>query len=144
VTDEDYTTRKLAAELLGRLGHRSAIEPLIAATTDASWEVRQAAFVALAALFGNVPELLEHLPRALSDSNPAVRIEGVRLLSDTKQPEVLRLLESAVNDDNDLVKVEIAERLGQLGNKRGAVMLLEMADRSRTVHDNYLASRTAN
>ena len=97
--------RRLAANLLGRLGDRAAIQPLVAAAADQDPDVRAAAVAALTRLdpAGAARDVGQ---AALRDAHAAVRIAGVRAIA----PPELSVADHAalVADPDPAVRAEAA------------------------------------
>jgi HEAT repeat protein len=82
---KDEGVRQAAAEALGKIKDRRAVEPLIAALKDESFSVRQAAAEALGKI--KDPRAVEPLSAALKDArNGDVRLAAARSAGKNQRP----------------------------------------------------------
>ncbi len=109
-------TRRLAAELLGRLADRQSQGPLVAGLRDPDADVRAAALAALERI-GSV-DVLADVEVALEDPDPAVRIAAVRTCASLERHTgrggggILASAESRLTDDpSPRVRAELAVAL---------------------------------
>ncbi len=130
-------TRRLAAEMLGRMGNLLAAPDLIERLADDDAYVRAAATKALADL-GAKPAFGEII-LGLDDPDDSVREETLASLPKLgidSSPELVRTLERLLKDKNVRVRSHTAVALAYLGNVKSAQTLL-----SRMLKSPDLASR---
>jgi len=130
-------TRRLAAEMLGRMGNLLAAPDLIERLADGDAYVRAAATKALADL-GAKPAFGEII-LGLDDPDDSVREETLASLPKLgidSSPELVRTLERLLKDKNVRVRSHAAVVLAYLGNVKSAQMLL-----SRMLKSPDLVSR---
>ncbi|MGE5138298.1 MAG: Npt1/Npt2 family nucleotide transporter [Rudaea sp.] len=110
-------TRRIAAEVLGRMGDASAAPDLEKAAADEDAHVRRAAVHALGEL---AVEGAAHVVTArLSDTDPGVRAEASRvfpILKPVPEPHERRKLEELLGDGETHVAVQAAVALAGLGD----------------------------
>jgi HEAT repeat protein len=110
--DSDESVRAYAAEALGEIGDKQAVEPLQRRLQqDASSYVRGTAAEALGRL--KDPRAVEPLINALSDEAHYVRENAVNALDEIADPRALEALEAAAAHDGDIsvrLKAELAVR----------------------------------
>ena len=114
--DGEADTRRMAVEILGRVGDRKAVEPLCATLRDSHWAVRQAAVRALAALGDS--KAVEPLCVALEDSDSTVRRATVAALVGLGDPRAVEPLCAALRDSDGAVRQAAVAALVGLGDKR--------------------------
>lgn len=147
IRDPNFAVRRNAAAALGKIASRSSIEPLIAAISDKSWNVRTAATEALGKYRGfidsDIPregagdlhdKITNSLLSSLSDTEARVRETGARVLSSfgdkfVEEP-LLNLLEGSVSDGE---KIAAIRSLGDLGSKNAVPKLEGLYSRSDSV-----------
>ena len=124
LTAEQPGARRLAAELLGRLGDRAASDGLAAAASDSDPEVRAAAIGALMAVGG--PGAADRSAAvamaALADPMPAVRIAAVRAT-----PAALiggPMTDALAADPDPRVRAEVAIALAGAGSGAAAIAIV--------------------
>ena len=118
-------TRRLAAEMLGRMGNLLAAPDLIERLADDDAFVRAAATKALAEL-GAKPAIREII-LGLDDPNDAVREETLASLPKLgidSSPELIRTLERLLKDKNIKIRSHAAVVLAYLGEVKSAQELL--------------------
>jgi len=97
LTDALPARRRLAAEVLGKMDDRSAIEPLTHALDDSDVEVRRAAIDALIQL--NAPSALDAIARRVGDPDASVRacaLDALSAWSAEPRPEYAGALQDPV------------------------------------------------
>ncbi len=121
--------RRMAAELLGRLGAHEASDPLVAALRDPDAGVRASALGALAALAPSSPDGLvpETVSALLTDPDPVVRATAIRAVSrlDGTGAAVLRTADDLASDASASVRAELAIALRHAGEEGRPRALIE-------------------
>ena len=112
--DRDKGVRKAAAEALGKIGNKRAVEPLIQAFEDIDWAVREAAVEALYKIGKSAIGLLN---RALKDKNELVRLSAAEALGKIGGNKAVRALTRALKDEDMYVRQAAAEAVGILRSK---------------------------
>ncbi len=115
--DGKPTIRRTSAEILGKLGAREAIAPLIHALDDADAEVRRAALGALAAL--DAQNAVEPIAARLQDPDASVRGSAVSTLA-ILAPQASARWSSAVRDPEPTVRARAAVALCRTGQADAA------------------------
>ncbi len=115
LTDPRPATRRLAAQILGRVGNPSAVEPLTVALDDPEPAVRTAVLGSQAALDAQPgPELRAHAERMLRDASLEVRMQAMLLLARLGDTEAVRSSLHAALAERDVTKrVAALEAFGQ-------------------------------
>ena len=110
---KDEGVRQAAAESLGKIKDRRAVEPLIAALKDESFSVRQAAAEAL----GKIKDrrAVEPLSAALKDAEGPVRLAAAESLGKIKDRRAVEPLSAALKDAEWVVCIAAAQALDHLG-----------------------------
>jgi HEAT repeat protein/ATP/ADP translocase len=117
--------RRLASELLGRLGGSEAADALVGAVADPDPEVRVAALLALAVDGQARPENADAIARALADAEPAVRAAAVRALAASDAALFDRVRDRLAADSSPAVRAEVAGALAAGGDVEGARIIIE-------------------
>jgi len=112
--DKEGTIRKFAANLLGRIGDKRAIEPLGMALYDLHHEVGKASAMALAS-FG--VSALDVLIEALSHPEMWIRIHSVQGVAKINDVRVAPILLQMLNDPEREVKKQVIGSMGELKDK---------------------------
>ncbi len=124
--DDSEGTRRLSAELLGQMGHSSAVSPLLTTLlADSSPEVRRTVISALVQL--KAPEAFPNIAESLSDPDPPVRAEAavaLRNLGVRLDYSAYALLRKSLNDRDPTVRREAAMTLLAAGRKGEALVTL--------------------
>lgn len=110
--DEDEDVRQAAANALGRLKHRSAIQPLVRALEDESTEVRRAALDALGEYERGVPAA--PIRRLLSHEDPEFRSEAAHMLGHLKDRASIPAIAALLVDVSDDVRYHALEALDEM------------------------------
>jgi len=158
LSDTDPEVRAAAAEALGKIGAKAAIQALENRMNDSAEEskVRVSAAVALGKM-GN-KKAIEFLINMLTDQDEVVRVRAARALSEVGMPSVNLLLEAlkskeaqkrwgaakalgeigckeavdelakATKDDNEDVRIAAVVSLGRIKDKRAIRTLIEALD----------------
>jgi HEAT repeat protein len=135
--DRSWGVRRMAATVLGKIGSRDAVEPLLVlAANEPDWLVRESCLEALASIDPvwsqsaaakkQVPSLIEQLFEAEGDR----RIAAAALLCEIADPKAVRPLLEALQDDELLVRCHAATALGRTGDVRALQPLLSALDDS--------------
>lgn len=123
LTDPRPTRRKVAAEVLGRMGMEQAVEPLIRCLDDEDPQVREAAIEALGAI--NDDAAIPAIQARVNDPHDGVRRRAVKALCDMRAPPD-EWVERAVEDRDPWVRAAAGAFLHQVnGDERGLSLLLE-------------------
>jgi HEAT repeat protein len=129
--DPSEGTRRLSAELLGKIGAQEGLGPLIhTVLMDASPEVRRTAIVALKSI--NLQESLPTIAEAMTDADASVRAEAAAALreidyqADGRPPDPMAFyfLRKALADSSPSVKREAALTMAAYGRKGEALWVL--------------------
>jgi hypothetical protein len=113
LSDDHWLIRTRAAEVLGALGHTSAMKALQRAVTDDPDEdVRRAAVTALAQIAAG--HAIPHLLLAIQDNDAWVRAEAVAMLGQIGDARVLPQLRPLVMDPDEDVREVARQALGIL------------------------------
>ncbi|MBW4519618.1 MAG: HEAT repeat domain-containing protein [Scytolyngbya sp. HA4215-MV1] len=123
----------LAAEALGNIGDKKAIEPLVATVkTSTHPELRQSAIAAL----GNLPDprTVSTLTDTLSDPDPTIQQKSKDALKQlvTQDPQVAQMASKkdvkgliTILEEKDYRSSYVAELLGKLGDKQAVEPLID-------------------
>ena len=123
LSDDDFDVRRHAAEALGKLGDKRAVDPLINALSDDDFWVRLSAAEALGRL-GDT-RAVDPLIKMLSDDYSGVRRDAAEALGLLADKRAVDPLIEALADNDSHVRREAAEALGRLGDKRAVDPLIE-------------------
>jgi HEAT repeat protein len=138
--DDKADTRRLAAEMLAKMGGTLAIPDLIGRLSDHDAGVRAAAIESLAQLGAH--KALKEIIHRLVDPDNAVREQALaalpRLQADSS-PELIKTLEHLLEDSNLGVRVRAAEALLFLGENQQADSLLTDLLKDKDVHKRRVA-----
>lgn len=130
--DNAEGTRRLSAELLGKLGAPEGVAPLLKVLiSDSSPEVRRAAIISLTEL--GSPEVMMNIANALQDPDPGVRASAAAGLHHFKaniDQQSLFYLEQALLDNSPSVRKEAVVSLAALG--RGGEALVTLWEMGRS------------
>ncbi len=144
LNDPKAFTRRLAIEMLAKMGSVVSIPDMIPRLADADASVRAAAIQALAQLGSK--SLLNELMTGLEDTDDFVREQALTVLPKLEadpSPELIRRLERMLKDPNVEIRAHAAVVLIFLNNSRRAFNLLsrllnsESADERRIAIDSY-------
>ncbi|MEE9295843.1 MAG: HEAT repeat domain-containing protein [Phycisphaerae bacterium] len=125
--DEDADAREAAAEVLGLIGDRRAVEPLTVALHDEAWHVRRAAAKALGAIADE--RAFEPLVIALDDEEPHVRPAAAEALGMIGDKRALEPLIVALERDDWEASAAAAQALGKIGDVRSVEPLIAAVKR---------------
>jgi HEAT repeat protein len=120
---KDPSAREAAAIALGQIGDPRAIEPLTTSLSNADYDTRQAAALAISEIDVNV------LLRFVQDKDVRVRRPVVRALGRAKSHGALQPLVTALQDSDESVRAYAAEALGQIRDKRAVQPLRERLEK---------------
>lgn len=138
--DPRANTRRLAAEMLGRMGNILAAPDLIERLSDEDASVRIAATRALADL--RAKPALRELVIGLSDPDASVRnatLASLPRLGVESSPELVRILERLMMDENPRVRAHAAAVLVYLDEGGAAQTLLARLLKSADVAERLVA-----
>jgi len=126
--DEKWEVRKTAARALGELGDKRAVLPLVERLEDGEREVRKTAALALGRL-GDQRAVLPLITR-LSDSVLWVREKARASIKEivnklANKQAVLKKIIERLNDDRWEIRYNSTMALGELGDKRAVMPLVE-------------------
>jgi len=125
--DSKSTTRRLAAEMLGKMGAASAIPALTNVLSDSDAGVRSSALGALGDLHAQLS--LKHILPRLDDSAADVRVAALIALTqiaENPDPDLLAKIDAPLQDPDSRVRMQAALTLAKLGsNERGVSVLTE-------------------
>lgn len=127
--------RAAAAECLGALGHKNAVQPLCKKLADYFWDVRLTAAESLGILLAQKKQTPLALMQKLEDPNELVRIQVIESITAIGDKKALPKLWKAIQDPSPLVRSYAGGAIGSLGSKSD-IKLLSMAlkkERSATV-----------
>jgi len=113
--------RRLATEILGSIGDRKAVDPLILALGDASSDVRTAALWAIEEIG---KPALSHLRRALEDGNALIRQGALDILINMGDRNAVHHIIGALATDNRDIRWRAAEALGRIGDASSIATLI--------------------
>ena len=120
--DAKPSTRRLAAEMLGKMQNASAIQALTEHLSDPDPGVRSGVLHALGEL--HAASALDSITAALNDADPEVRRQAlVALTQFVMQPSagLLEKLESLLQDDSINVRMQVVVTLAKMGGGESAV-----------------------
>jgi len=126
--DKDKDIRKHAADVLGRTGRSSAVEPLIAVLKDSSEvdSVRQSAARGLGLSKNQLA--VERLSVALNDEDETTRKLAAIALGWLGERRVVEPLIAMLSDEDDELRRDAAWGLGQTGDSRAVKPLIAILD----------------
>ena len=110
--------RRRAANALGKLGDKSAVEPLIQALKESDVQIRRAAAGALEKV-GNA-EAVEALIQSLKDTDKSVRLLSANALGKIGDSRAVEHLIQALMDKEEDVRWYSAMALGEIGDQRAS------------------------
>jgi len=124
--------RRRAANALGELGDKSAVEPLIQALKESDVQIRRAAAGALEKV-GNA-EAVEALIQSLKDTDKSVRMVSAKALGKIGDSRAVEYLIQALMDKEEDVRWYSAMALGEIGDQRALEPLTQaLRDKSEIV-----------
>jgi HEAT repeat protein len=130
--DHEWPIRAQSAESLGE--HRlagQALRPLVAALSDANWEVSRAARLALVAVGDRAaPELARVLKEKAAPNRARIHAAAALLALGQEESLARSVLTECLRSDHERLRAEAAEVLGDLGAK--AASLLDALEAVRT------------
>lgn len=113
--DVESYVRMSAAEALGWFGESSAVEPLVAALSDANWDVRSHAAEALGKI--KDPIAVEPLIDSLRDQDATVRGNAAEALGKIRDQRAIEPLVAALTDKSRIVRKKAAWALSQIAGE---------------------------
>jgi len=121
LTHPKVGVRRISAEILGKLGLREAMGPLVGALSDDDSEVRHAALHAIAQL--GAREAAAAVAARLTDPHPSVRADAIDVLSALEPGFASRLI-GAADDPDANVRARVAVALHRSGStERGRAII---------------------
>jgi HEAT repeat protein len=142
--DSKATTRRLAAEMLGRMEWDSAIPHLIRLLSDPEPAVRAAAVSSLGALYAD--STIQEIILSLDDSDNQVREEALNVLSKLKAtpaPELIAKVSNLMTNDPSLsVQTRAMIALSKLGGADQAISNLIPRLNAKDLHIRISALET--
>ena len=124
--DPSEGTRRLSAEVLGKMGVEEAVAPLLKVVlTDQSAEVRRTCIVALSQL--NSPDAFSTIAEALDDADPSVRAQAATALRTSNaalDPISIYFLRKALADKSPVVRREAVLTMSAFGYQKEALFVL--------------------
>ncbi len=138
--DPKASTRRLAVEMLAKMGNVLALPDLILRLHDSDASVRAAAIQALAQLGSN--SLLDKIVVGLDDVDDSVREQTLTVLPQLAAgptPELTRRLERLLEDPNVEIRAHAAAVLIFFGDNRRALNLLANLLKSEKVEERRIA-----
>ena len=138
--DPKAFTRRLAAEMLARMGNLLAVPDLVGRLSDSDASVRASATRALAGL--GAKHVLQEIILGLDDPDDAVREETLASLPRLEvvpSPELNRTLERLLKDSNIHIRARAAEVLLLLGENKHAESLLSGLLKDKDVNKRRIA-----
>ncbi|HUH97517.1 MAG TPA: HEAT repeat domain-containing protein [Anaerolineales bacterium] len=134
--DSKSTTRRLAAEILGKMGAASAVPALVKALSDPEGMVRCAALGSLGEL--RAQSALKDILSCLDDGDPDVRISALRTLPQIAaeaDPDLLTRVEGLLRDPQIKVRMQAALTLAKYGLiEQGVPVLIEQFNQGGSAH----------
>ena len=128
---QDTSTRRRAAETLGKTCDERAVDPLITALRDKYSAVRESAARALGLLGDS--RAVEPLIAVLQDTKPDVRQAAIEALEQFEDARTVEPLIAALNDEDVAVSAAVARVLGRSRDARAVdplIAALEAEDQS--------------
>ncbi len=125
-TNEYSVVRGQAANALGYIGDRRAIEPLIAALKDKDPHVRNRAAGGLGNPAIEDARVVEPLIAALNDEFWRVRAAATVGLGGTRDPRAFELLIAALDDGHPNVRIRAAASLGKIKDPKAVEPLIAL------------------
>lgn len=120
--DENSDTRADAAEVLGEIGNKRAVEPLIDALRDADCTVQWGAAEALGKIGDK--KAVEPLITTLKTEDEYLRERAAEALGEIGDARAVEPLIGALNDKDEGVRSSAAEALGKIGDVRAVEPLI--------------------
>jgi HEAT repeat protein len=121
--DPDFRVRAAAADSLGLIGSKKAVQPLVKALKDRHYQVQDAAADALARI--GSPSVEPLLPM-LEYVKPEVRIKAVYALGKIGDKRAVEPLLSMLDDRKIDVQIEAVEALGNIGAESSVAPLIDL------------------
>ena len=131
--DKAVPVRGEAAETLGIIKAKEAVEPLIKALEDKDGSVRANAAFALGEIGDE--KALEPLLKEIKDKNHLVRIKTVKALGLLGNTKAVEALIEAMEDKNAEVRASAALSLGEIGDEKALNALIEKAENKKEDKD---------
>jgi HEAT repeat protein len=111
LNDEDKEHRRAAAQALGEIKNKKAIQPLLSLLSDRDGRVRTYAATSLSKM--NDKSGMDYLFEALGSQDNIARIEAIQALINAREAVYDRLIESLQNSESMLVRAGAAKVLGE-------------------------------
>jgi len=122
INDQSRDTRADAAEVLGEIGDKRAVEPLIDALKDADCMVQWNAAEGLGKIGDK--RAIEPLIITLKAENDILRERAAEALGEIGDARAVEPLIGALNDEDEGVRSSAAEALGKIGDVRAVQPLI--------------------
>ncbi len=123
VNNSNSIVREEGVSALGKIGHSSAVEPLIQILSDESFFVRQSAVTSLGKI-GDARATEPLLP-FLKDEDKDIREAAAQALGAIADSRAVESLVQTLKDESPRVRYEAAESLGKIGDRRAVEALME-------------------
>ena len=119
---DEAIERACAAQALG-VGGTTAVEPLISALADKEASVKAAAVQSLIAI--GEPKGMDKALKAVQEDEVRRSISDWALRLEMNRDNVLKFLNDALRETDEEMRAWVAQRLGEIGDKRGIELLKE-------------------
>ncbi len=129
LSHDDFSVRRMAAEVLGQMGDERAIPPLLVTLRDEEWQVRNTAIEALSCL--NSDAVLRELLPFLESEDANMRNGALSALQYIGSDAVPPLIES-LRSQNPERQIFSANALGFIGDALATKPLLEVLENPST------------
>ncbi len=141
--DQNYQEKRKAAEALGQIGDKSAVEALVTALQTETHEgVRSSAAEALGMLKDK--RIMDVLIRSLTtDTETSVRASAAKALEALGDTAAVDALIQALDDENDDVQFRAIHALRVLGDARAVEALTALCDDPQTSKQSRVAAERA-
>ncbi len=126
LNNKSWFVRRKAAEALGKIGDKRAIDPLINALNDDDIEVREEIVTSLGKIGDK--KAVDQLIYILEKDKEDVRWKAARALGDIGDKKAVEPLILSLNDEYYAVRLSAVRSLGQIKDKRAVEPLIKMLD----------------
>jgi hypothetical protein len=133
LADSDWCVRRLAAPLLARVHHASAVQAMLAALAASDASTREMGALALG--FAEDRGSVSPLVARLRDDSPRVRATAAWALGEIERREAVRPLVDVLGDTDALVRESAARALGEIEDATAIPALTDLlkSDRAASV-----------